>query len=234
MIRTFLRYFFRALLGIIVFILLWVAFAFALPYIHYGSKAQEEEPSITLFIESNGVHTDFVMPVKIMQWDWSKKIPYSDFEVAGPSNEYISIGWGDKGFFIGTPTWNDLTFSTAFKAAFGLSSTAMHVTYKRFQPKEGERCRRIRITSSQYRMLISYIESSFQSKEGKYILIAHPGYTDHDRFYEANGTYSLFNTCNVWTGTGLRCMGVGTGMWTPLAGGVLQNLEIPLPENLSE
>ncbi|MCW3071039.1 MAG: urease-associated protein [Bacteroidetes bacterium] len=225
MIKTFFRYFFRALLGIIAFLVLWLAFAFFLPYVHNGYGPLRENKSITVYIESNGVHTDFVMPVKTMQWDWSKKLAYSDFEMAGPSYEYVAVGWGDKGFFIGTPTWADLKFSTAFNAAFGLSTTAMHVTYKRFQPKENEQCRRIELSALQYRILVNYIRSSFQAKEGKFIAIDHPGYSEHDCFYEANGTYSLFNTCNVWTGNGLRCIGVSTGTWTPLAGGVLQGVE---------
>jgi uncharacterized protein (TIGR02117 family) len=224
-INTFFRYFSRILLGIISFFLFWLAFAFLLPYIRNGYGPLKGNKSVTIFIESNGVHTDFVMPVKTMQWDWSRQLPYSDFELAGFSDEYIAIGWGDKGFFIGTPSWSDLKFSTAFNAAFGLSTTAMHVTYKRFHPEENERCRRLELSAVQYRILINYIQSSFRAKEGKYLLIDHPGYSLHDRFYEANGTYSLFNTCNVWTGNGLRCIGVCTGAWTPLAGGVLQNME---------
>lgn len=225
MIRTSFRYFLRTVAGIVVFVLLWLISALVFPYISGGCIPAQENKNISIFIESNGVHTDFVLPVKTVQYDWSSILPYSDFESAGPSFECVAIGWGDKGFFIGTPSWSDLKFSTAFNAAFGLGSTAMHVTYKRFQPKESEKCRRLELSPVQYRVLIWYIRSSFRLKDKKIMLIDHPGYTDHDRFYEANGTYSLFTTCNVWTGNGLRCIGVKTGSWTPLANGVLQNLE---------
>jgi uncharacterized protein (TIGR02117 family) len=209
----------------VAFVIAWIFFAILFPYIISGYGPLKENKNITVFIESNGVHTDFVMPVKNSSIYWDKFLPYSDFEIAGPAFECVSIGWGDKGFFIGTPTWADLKFSTAFNAAFGLGSTAMHVTYKRYQPKESEHCKKLILSEYQYSILINYIRSSFQSKDGRSIAIDHPGYSDHDCFYEANGTYSLFNTCNVWTGNGLRAAGIATGAWTPLCGGVLQNIQ---------
>jgi uncharacterized protein (TIGR02117 family) len=223
-IKTFFRYLLRTLLALIIVILLWLILAHALPYITFQDQTKEKK-TVVIFIESNGVHTDFVMPVKSALFDWSRCLLYADFEIAGPSFEYVSVGWGDKGFYIGTPTWADLRFTTAFKAAFGLSTSAIHVSYRRFQPKEKENCKRLVLSESQYKRLVNYILNSFQWKEGKFIAIDHPGYSDHDCFYEANGTYTMFNTCNEWTGKGLRATGIPTGVWTPLPGGVLQNLE---------
>ncbi len=50
----------------------------------------------------------------------------------------------------------------------------------------------------------------------------HPGYFDHDVFYDAPGTYHLGNTCNQWTSDTLAAAGIRTGLWTPLAGGVMR------------
>ena len=52
-----------------------------------------------------------------------------------------------------------------------------------------------------------------------------PGYSDSDLFYEANGSYNLIGNCNEWTGAALRHAGVRMGLWTPLAGSVLDHLE---------
>ena len=41
----------------------------------------------------------------------------------------ISIGWGDKGFYLDTPTWAELKLSTALIAGFGLGNAALHITY---------------------------------------------------------------------------------------------------------
>jgi uncharacterized protein (TIGR02117 family) len=203
---------------------LWLLLALLLPYFSF-SDAVKEKKDITVYVSSNGIHTDFVMPVYTDQFNWAAKIHYSDFELAGPEYKYVAVGWGDKGFFIATPTWDDLTFSTAFNAAFGLSSTAMHVTYKKYELKESETCVKLVLSEAQYQKLIEYIISSFESRDGEFQVIDHPGYTSHDKFYEARGTYNIFNTCNVWTGEGLEAIGAPVGVWTPLPGGVLQNLK---------
>jgi hypothetical protein len=44
-------------------------------------------------------------------------------------------------------------------------------------------------------------------------------------FYEANGPYSAFYTCNSWTGEALRAAGVKTGLWTPLSQSVMWRVD---------
>jgi uncharacterized protein (TIGR02117 family) len=209
----------------VIGVLIWIVSALLLPYIKTTSFDFEGERSNRIFICSNGVHTDFVLPVRSKFIEWNKLLPYSHFINADETFNYISFGWGDKGFFIGTPTWADLKFSTAFNAAFGLGSAAMHVTYKRNEPKPGENCKELFITDQQYVILIRYITSSFQRNSSGFILIDHPGYNNNDRFYEAAGTYTLFKTCNVWTGTGLQVIGEKPGIWTPLSKSILQNID---------
>ena len=224
MIRTLVRYFLRVLLGIAIFAGIYLLLSQLLPFIRINRATVPPAGGITIYIESNGVHTDFVLPVKNAQLNWNVLLPPSDFESVDTTFRYVGLGWGDKGFFIGTPTWADLKFSTAFKAAFGLSTTAMHVWYKRYQPVESASCKKLLLSETQYRQLIAYILRSFQTQDRHFLLVKHAGYTAQDRFYEANGTYSLFRTCNVWTGDGLKAIGVRTGIWTPFQGGIMDHL----------
>jgi uncharacterized protein (TIGR02117 family) len=161
-IKRIFGYFLKTILLTLAVLFSWLLSAFLFPYLITGYVPLRQEKSITIFVESNGVHTDFILPVKCGSADWSRSMPYSDFERADPGFQYVSIGWGDKGFFIGTPTWADLTFSTAFNAAFGLGTSAMHVTYKRNEPKESEHCRKIRLSPFQYKVLSGYITNSFR------------------------------------------------------------------------
>lgn len=223
LLRTIVRYALRLLLGFVCFVLLYLFASWALPYVKVNGDYAAPASGMTIFVESNGVHTDFLLPVKSMQKDWTAMFPYRDFEAVDSSYHYISIGWGDKGFFLNTPSWSDLTFSTAFKASFGLSSTAMHITYQH-EPKQDSMCRALTITPQQYDTLIAYINHSFLQQDGNIVQIHHPGYNKQDCFYEANGTYSLFKTCNIWTNNGLKVMGVKTGMWTPFQGGIMKQL----------
>lgn len=224
-LKKSLRYFLRFLLGIVVFLLIYLLFSWLLPFIKVNSDFTNASDGVAVFVQSNGVHTDIIMPVESEQINWNELLPYSDFVNVNSCYKYVGIGWGDKGFFIYTPTWDDLTVSTACKAAFGLGSTAMHVKYKYNQPKLDEMCKRVVVTKEQYQKLIDFILSSFQFKNAKPILIDHDGYTQQDRFYEANGTYSMFYTCNVWTGKALKATGVKIGIWTPFQSGIVGQME---------
>jgi uncharacterized protein (TIGR02117 family) len=51
------------------------------------------------------------------------------------------------------------------------------------------------------------------------------GYRDWDMFYESPGGYSVFLTCNEWTGRALRAAGVRTGLWTPFAQSIMWRLD---------
>ena len=202
------------------------AAALILPRIPVNDAARRSsERGATVFVESNGVHADFVLPARACGIDWTARLPAEWFEAVDGTFGWIAIGWGDKGFYLETPTWSDLEFGTAFRAAFFLSSAAMHVTWLRDAPLPGPRCRRLDLTEEQYRALAAYVLGSFALDEtGRPRRIDHPGYTAHDRFFDATGTYSFIHTCNEWTGAGLRRIGVRTGLWTPFAADVLRHL----------
>lgn len=183
--------------------------------------AAEEEVNqdISVYILTNGVHTDLVVPTQNEQFNWAGNI--SHVEAPASKYKYLAIGWGDKGFYLNTPTWAELKFSTAFNAAFGLSSSAMHATYYE-DMVVGENCRQLKISKSQYDRLIAFISKSFEMDEdGNPISIAtnaNNGITD--AFYEANKTYSLFYTCNTWANSGLKHCGQKACLWTAFQEGI--------------
>lgn len=137
------------------------------------------------------------------------------------SMRYLGFGWGDKEFYLETPTWADLKFKTAIQAVFGSGSAAIHTT---FYPMvaAGPDCIKINLSKAQYLKLICYIDRSFlKDGAGNYIRIGVPGYGYHDAFYDAKGRYSLFYTCNTWTNDGLKICRQRACLWTPFAQGVL-------------
>ena len=116
MLRKTLRYFLKFILGFVLFVVFYITIAFVLSLVPSVSENSSAPKNIEIFILSNGVHTDFVLPVKSEFKDWSEIFPFNDFVAANETCHYIAIGWGDKGFYIDTPTWADLKASTAFKA----------------------------------------------------------------------------------------------------------------------
>jgi uncharacterized protein (TIGR02117 family) len=208
-------------------ICLYLAFALVLTIIPVNNSFQETKNGITIFVQSNGVHTDLILPVKNNIHDWSPKIDPEDFEINEKRFKYISFGWGDKGFYLNTPTWADLKFSTAFNALFLGGSSCMHVGYVTEKPSLDKRTHEINISENQYKALVKFIEDSFQKdKNGQYAIIPGHHYSGtNDNFYEGIGSYSFYKTCNVWTNCGLKEAGIKTAAWAPFDESVLYHLK---------
>jgi len=220
-----MKRFFKVILrSIFIFLLLiGVYFLCAFCFSRIGiDKEVTSELDITAYILSNGVHTDIVVPAKNEVFNWYKIIK-AEHTLSKDSNaNFVAFGWGDKGFYLETPTWADLKFTTAFKAACGLSSSAIHVTYYK-KIKESERCKQIKLNKAQYIKLVEYIKQSFLLNESKNIINIGTKvvYGDNDSFYEAVGSYSLFKTCNTWTNSALKSCGQKACFWTPFESGIL-------------
>lgn len=221
---------FKIFLYILSAATLWFVCAVLLPKIKVNGDAVNTKKEVTIYVRTNGTHTDIVMPKQInlpnsvVSYNWNNLVNDSLFKDVDSTYKYIAIGWGDKGFYLDTPEWKDLKVSTAFKAAFGLGSTAMHVTYYKSMRADGEHTKELVIPALDYQTLITEITKSFKLDNNAAQLIAHPSYGSHDNYFEANGTYSLFKTCNVWTGNVLKAANVKMGLWTPLQSGVMDNI----------
>jgi uncharacterized protein (TIGR02117 family) len=169
------------------------------------------------------VHTDIVMPVKNDVIDWSKEIRFENTLGKDSLMKYVAMGWGDKGFYLETPTWADLKFTVAFKAATSLNTSAIHATFYN-DLEEDESCKRIFISREQYSRLVKYINESFQfDPNGHLIHIkTNANYGRNDAFYEAKGSYSLFHTCNTWANNALKSCGQKACWWTPFDTGIFE------------
>lgn len=209
------------ILGIVI---IYVILGLLIPYIPVSAKNDGQKKEVPIYIYTNGVHTDIVMPVKNDLQDWSRKIPFANTKSKKTDYQYVGIGWGDKGFYLDTPTWADLKFSTAVKAAFWLSDSAMHCTYYNTM-KEGEDCKMIMISRGQYENLVKYVEDKFdRDQNGNFILIpTNAVYGDNDAFYDAKGTYSFLYTCNTWSNNALKAAGQKAALWTPTDFGIFQH-----------
>lgn len=202
------------------FIILYLIAVFSLSKITVNQEPNTK-PEVEIYILTNGVHTDIVMPTKNDQIDWSQQVKFENTKVADSTYKYIAMGWGDKGFYLETPEWSDLKASVALKAASGLSNTAIHATYYK-NLKEGDDCKKMMISKEQYDRLIQYISKSFKKDaSGNFLNIkTNAIYGKTDAFYEANGSYSLFHTCNTWANNGLKASGQKCCFWTATDSGI--------------
>jgi len=211
-LKTGLRFFIRILLWFIGFIILYLLVIFIVSRITVNATDSDTAQDVVIYIKTNGVHTDIVVPVKNSIKDWSDEVKP---ELATVNDkQFVGFGWGDKGFYLNTPQWSDLKVSTACYAAFYLGSSAMHATFFD-QIKEGPKCVKLTISKQEYEKLATYIASDFQfDKNHNTILIADAAYGDHDSFYEAKGRYSFLYTCNSWANAALKASGQKAALWT--------------------
>ncbi len=220
-----IRFTLKSILFLLLFLMLYAFVAFILSTIPVNSDQTDDVGEYTVYIKSNGVHTDLVLPIKTNLKDWSEKIKFDHIKSKDTTHQFIAFGWGDKGFYLDTPEWSDLKFSTAFKAAFHLGTSAMHTTFYK-QMNESESCVRITISKEQYQKLIAFIEASFQhDTAGNPIFIQATTYGKNDSFYEACRTYSLFYTCNTWANQALKKAGLKAAVWTPADKGIFYHYQ---------
>lgn len=199
---------------ILLFAIVYSLSVLIIPFITIKAETVQTIREINIYVKTNGIHTDIIVPLKNKYFDWNTKISQKNTKKYYAKMQYVAIGWGDKGFYLNTPTWSDLTFKTAFKAAFGLSSTAIHTTYYS-AIEENNSCVKIKITPKQYNKLCNYICNSALLKQNKFLSIkTNALYGNHDAFYEARGSYNLFKTCNTWTNNALKKTGLNACLWT--------------------
>lgn len=219
-IKKLLTVLLKTVLSLVAFVLLYLSAAFCLARITVDKEPNSKE-EVAIYIRTNGVHTDIVVPVKNPQMDWSQEIKFENAKEVDASFQYLGMGWGDKGFYLDTPTWAQLKYSVAFKAAFALSTTAVHATFHK-DIVESETCKKIMISAEQYQRLIAYISNSFQKDaSGHFIHIkTNSAYGKTDAFYEARGSYSMLHTCNTWANNALKSCGQKACLWTPFDTGI--------------
>ena len=173
------------------------------------------EDGIKIYLVSNDVHADIIVPVGTESKDWSEDFGDNLFAGDGSGETHIAFGWGDKGFFLETETWEDFKLSVAANALLLPSESCMHVTMTR--PEYYSNAASVTISHEQYQRLIDHIDQSFEkSHQGTIVQIPDRAYSKTDAFFEARGRYHLLNTCNSWVGRGLKNAGVKVPWFSPL------------------
>lgn len=178
-----------------------------------------EEPAngVTILVGHNGIHTEIIMPIATEAVDWRTHFPLDDIDNSARDYTHVGVSWGERSFFLETPTWSDLNLVTAISALFG-GDGLIHAAYY-VRPAPADDFRELRIRPEEYRTLIDQITRDLMPPDDRK---TYGGYSTHDVFYDARGTYHLGNTCNQWTSDRLAAAGIETGLWTPLPGGVMK------------
>lgn len=188
----------------------------------------EEAGGIPVWLRTNGVHADLVLPAQ-EPFDFTREFPrIALIDLAREPSllpfNWIAFGWGDRAFYLNTPTWADLDAGVAWRALTAQGPSAMHVEYVR-RPEDYD-TRLLWLSEDEYARLVAFVRAGFRRDAGGLpIRIDHPGYFATDAFYEGLGSYSALLTSNDWVRRGFAQAGVRTARWAPFDRALLWHAE---------
>ena len=222
--RNVLKLLLRVLLVLLAFPVLYFGTALVGGLIPANAGWEQPQRGVTIFVRTNGVHTWLMLPTVAEGIDWRPLAPPEHIRDPRYAGNYLAFGYGNREFYLNTPTWGDLSPRTALAAAFGRGPSLVHVEHER-DPEPDEYQQPLVLTPDQYRRLAAHIRQSFEiDAQGRSRPLLGRGYGPADVFYEARGPYNAYRTCNEWTGEALRAAGVRTGVWTPLSESIMLRL----------
>lgn len=220
-LRIIWRWTKRLVLTLLALMALYALAAFALSRIPVNRDFVQSDDGIEIAILSNGVHVDIALPLQNEHYDWRRHFQNEDVVHFDSNAQFAIFGWGERTFYLETPTWWDINPINVLRAFCGAGRSVMHVDFASWQPIASDSCRLVKLSPQQYKILCREIQSTLQmNPNGRAKPIANAHYHQSDAFYEAKGHYHLFHTCNAWAGDMLRTSGVRMGVWTPTTGGV--------------
>lgn len=215
MLRAIVKTVFRMAIGLVLIVTVYALAAGIGGAIPVNSGWQQAQQGVRIYVLDNGVHTDLVLPVSAEGVDWRDLVKPEHFSDPGAAAKpYLAFGWGDRDFYLNTPTWSQVSPVRVASAMVGAGSTVLHVAHIP-TPGVGPQMKTIVLSAQEYRRLAAFIRGTFA--EGPAV----KGYGGSDAFYPARGGYSAIRTCNQWTGDGLRAAGVKIGWWTPFPASVM-------------
>jgi uncharacterized protein (TIGR02117 family) len=215
----FLRIIKNLLLALLIVVILYGILIFAGAIIPVNADRPLPLKGDQIYLLNNGYHIALVLPRDSCPYGEVFDVPLN---LSGQGG-YFYFGWGDRQFYLGTPTVRNIDLSMAIKALFSPSSAVLEVLYFHTLSSDQPGVSSLFVTDDELSDLYGYIKKYFIDPYG---LPQQIPSDDIDQafqgsiFFEANGVYSLFNTCNNWTSRGLKQAGLNTHLWTPFTWGV--------------
>ncbi|HVJ02001.1 MAG TPA: DUF2459 domain-containing protein, partial [Sphingomonas sp.] len=136
----------------------------------------QADAGVRIYVMDNGIHTDLVLPIFAEPDGWANLVRPQDFADPATANAtHLSFGWGDREFYLNTPTWWDVNPVLVGKAMVGVGETVVHVE-RMDAPRTGPRVRAVTLRPEEYARLAAFIRATFG--EGPPV----PGYGGSDVF----------------------------------------------------
>jgi hypothetical protein len=100
--KKILKYLFIGLASLLLSVVLYLGLAYVLARITVNNNTKNT-PQVAIYIQTNGVHTDIVVPIKNELFDWTTQIKKEHTLATSKNAQFLAMGWGDKGFYLEPP-----------------------------------------------------------------------------------------------------------------------------------
>ena len=178
----------------------------------------EAQQGTTIYLVSNGIHADLVLPAEAQGLDWRPLLPLSDFAAPDASARWIAFGAGERRVYLDTPRWRDIKPRTIWAALSG-GERVMHVEWV---THPGYEARAIRLRPEEYRRLWAAIRADFRlDAQGKPQRIDHPGYSIRTPSTSASARPARSRPATAGSASGYGSLACETSAWSPFAQGLL-------------
>ncbi len=171
------------------------------PYVVNYSGDTDAPKTNTVYIARHEWHTGFI--ISAIEADSILPFLRQRFSRAA----YYEFGWGDTGFYQA----DEITSGLSIKAIFWPTDSVMHVVAVPFDPARYFKLSEvieIHLSDPELFNLLEFIRTSFYyAADAQPVTMKHGIYGD-SQFYQGEGDYFLFNTCNRWTAKGLEERGI--------------------------
>ena len=188
-------------------ILAYLVAAFLGALIPNGEDGGGKGP-VSVYFLNGPIHYDILIPADSLtraKFGFAQK---AGVPIDAPDAQWIVVGWGSRAFYTSAESYQNISAHALWRAVTG-DDAVLHIAVA------GDishlPAREIRLTVDEYSRLRAAILAS--APEPRPILGA--GFSRWDAFFEAQGRFHLFRTCNVWLAGIMREAGLGFGRWTP-------------------
>ncbi|SDY89084.1 TIGR02117 family protein [Hymenobacter psychrophilus] len=205
----------------------FVAFIFLLmtgAAVPVNRQFRQTPGGVPVFVVSNGIHTDLVLPVRDPQTghNWLAQLNQPTLTARFGRYRYVGFGWGNEGFFLGS-MGGRTPGPGAVVWALLPSKTLVHASFYPTAPDSGAWVVPLQVSAAQYQRLVAHVRAALAAPDsvGRQPLRQATGYGAADFFFRARGRYHALRTCNDWTTRGLRRAGIRAPLKSPLAASVM-------------
>jgi uncharacterized protein (TIGR02117 family) len=160
--------------------------------------SRSNQPPFEIGVLSAGWHTGLVLPTGELG-------PLRPLLQRDPNARYVSVGWGNRRFYMATHPGSGDAIAALFRSpsALFVQEASAPAALSTAQTQ----IRWVCADRDELWRVVSYVEASLRRPDGKPVDLG-PGPLPESRFYASLGHYSAVHTCNTWTIAALQYAGL--------------------------